>query len=211
MRRSPSTPQIGAVRAHRSSGWPCRAPCSSWRSCSSCACAVAAAGKWRPPVRPRPQAEGAARRGGTPDIMVMADVAGADEAKLELNETIEFLRDPAPLRPAGRLADPRRAALRAARYRQDPARQGRRGRGRRPVLLGLGLRVRREVRGGRRGPCSRACSPTPGRPGAAVVFIDEIDAMAKASGGATATRSASRPSTSSWSRWMASGPTTTSS
>ena len=56
-----------------------------------------------------------------------ADVAGADEAVEELYEIKDFLAEPRPL-PGARREDPQgRAALRAARHRQDAA--GARGRG----------------------------------------------------------------------------------
>jgi cell division protease FtsH len=59
--------------------------------------------------------------GDTPKI-TFADVAGADEAKVELQEVIEFLKDP-PRRtpPQGG------AAGRSAGHRQDAAGQGGRG------------------------------------------------------------------------------------
>lgn len=53
-----------------------------------------------------------------------ADVAGADEAKEELEEIKEFLAQPAKFQAVG--ARPKgRAALWPAGYRQDPARPGR--------------------------------------------------------------------------------------
>ena len=54
-------------------------------------------------------------------------VGGADEAVEELQEIVDFLRDPGEV-PGARRADPEgRAALRASRHRQDAA--GPRGRG----------------------------------------------------------------------------------
>ena len=58
--------------------------------------------------------------------------------------------------PVARRADPQgRAALRASRHRQDPARARRRRRGGRAVLLDLRLRLRRDVRRRRRQPRPR--------------------------------------------------------
>ena len=92
--------------------------------------------------------------------VTLADVAGCDEAKLELTETIEFLRDPGALPRAGR-AQSRAASCSTAR--PAPARRcspGGRRRGRRAVPLRVGLGVRREVRRRR-----RAAHPRPVRPG----------------------------------------------
>ena len=84
------------------------------------------------------------------DRVTFADVAGIDEAKAELTRG---RRLPAPPRevPAARRPDPaRRAALRAARHRQDAARARGRRRGGRAVLLDGGVRVRRGDRRRRR-------------------------------------------------------------
>ena len=92
--------------------------------------------------------EGATRR--SDDIPVtFADVAGIDEAKAELTEIVDFLRNPtlrAPRRPDAA----RRAALGRARYRQDAARARLRRRGPRRVLLDIGLGVHRGDRRRRR-------------------------------------------------------------
>ena len=88
------------------------------------------------------------------------DVAGCDEAKLELTETIEFLRSPGAVPQAGRADPARDHAVRPSRHRQDDARPGRRRRGRRPVPPRVRLGVRREVRRRR-----RAAGPRPVRPG----------------------------------------------
>ena len=83
-----------------------------------------------------------------------ADVAGIDEVEDELAEIVDFLRDP-EVPPAGR-ADPEgRAARRPAGHRQDAARPRGRRRGRRAVLLHLGVGVHRDDRRGRREPRAR--------------------------------------------------------
>ena len=64
--------------------------------------------------------------GDTPKV-TFADVAGADEAKVELQEIIEFLKDPQKFTQAGRASAEGRAARRPAGHGQDAAR-ARRGR-----------------------------------------------------------------------------------
>ena len=61
----------------------------------------------------------------TPKV-TFADVAGCDEAVEELQEIKEFLQEPAKFLAVGRQDPQGRAALRPARYRQDPARPRRR-------------------------------------------------------------------------------------
>ncbi len=78
------------------------------------------------------------------------DVAGVDEAKAELRESVDFLKNPEGLRPAGRAHAQGHPAGRPARHRQDPAGAGRGRRGRRAVLHHHRLGVRRDVRRRRR-------------------------------------------------------------
>ena len=82
--------------------------------------------------------------------VTFADVAGIDEAKSELTEIVDFLRNPDALRTSRRTDAPRGAALRRARDGQDAARSRGRGRGARGVLLDLGLGVHRGDRRRRR-------------------------------------------------------------
>ena len=82
--------------------------------------------------------------------VTFADVAGVDEAKEELVEIVNFLKDPARLRAARRPPAEGRAAGRPARDRQDLARPRRCRRGRGAVLFDLRLGIRRDVRRRRR-------------------------------------------------------------
>jgi cell division protease FtsH len=82
--------------------------------------------------------------------VTFTDVAGVDEAKAELREVV-VPQGPEEVRPAGRAGAEGRAARRSAGHRQDAPRARRRRRGRRAVLLHLGLGVRRDVRRRRRG------------------------------------------------------------
>ena len=89
------------------------------------------------------------------------DVAGVEEAKEELQEIIEFLREPAEVSETGRTHSQRRAADRTSGNRQDPAGPGDRRRSQRAVLLHLRFGLRRNVR--RRGREPRARSVRAGQ------------------------------------------------
>ena len=114
---------------------------------------------------------------------------------------------PGPLPAPGRPDPARRAALGAARDGQDAAGAGRGRRGRRAVLLALGLGVRRDHRGRRRQPGARPVrAGQGGRPGDHLhrrARRDRARARRRRSRWA-ATTSASRRSTRSSRRWTAS-------
>ena len=82
------------------------------------------------------------------------DVAGVDEAKEELKEIIEFLREAQKFQKLRRPHSQGRAAGWASRNRQDFAGAGGGGRSQRSLLQHLGLRFRGDVR-------RRRCKPRP--------------------------------------------------
>ena len=122
------------------------------------------------------------------------DVAGVDEAKEDLQEIVEFLRDPQKFQRLGgripRGVPPRRPA----RHRQDAARARRRRRSERAVLHDLGLRLRRDVRRRRRVAACATCSTRRRRtrPASSSSTRSTPSAATAAPASAAATTSASR-------------------
>ena len=78
------------------------------------------------------------------------NVAGLDEARAEMEEIVDFLRDSKRFERLGAARAEGDPALRAPRHGQDAARQGRRQRVRRELLLAERVCVRRDVRRPRR-------------------------------------------------------------
>ena len=76
---------------------------------------------------------------GTRDRITFADVAGAGEAVAELREIRDYLADPSKYLAVGAAAPKGVLLVGPAGDGQDAAREGRRGRSRRRVLLDLGL------------------------------------------------------------------------
>ena len=83
------------------------------------------------------------------------DVAGVEEAKEELQEIIEFLREPQKFQKLGGRIPKGVLLIGVARNGQDAAGARHRGRSERSVLLDLRFGLRRDVRGRRRQPRAR--------------------------------------------------------
>ena len=109
------------------------------------------------------------------------DVAGVDEAKAELQEVVDFLKDPKQLRPAGRARAQGRAAGRAAGHRQDLLARAVAGEAGVPffsisgsefveMFVGVGAARVRDL-------FEQARQKAP-----AIIFIDELDALGRARG-----------------------------
>ena len=160
----------------------------------------------RRPRRPR-ALEGQALRRHRRTRVTFEDVAGIDEAEDELVEIVDFLKNPDRYRRLGGRDPARRAAVGAARHRQDAAGPRRRGRGGRALLLAVRLGVRRDDRGRRRQPRPRPLRPGEGdraRRSSSSTSSTRSAAPAAARPRSAATTSASRRSTRSSPRWTAS-------
>ena len=84
------------------------------------------------------------------NVITFHDVAGVDEAKDEVKEIVDFLREPGALLGDRRAHPEGRAARRPSRHRQDAARAIDRRRGGRAVPVRERLGLRRDVRRRRR-------------------------------------------------------------
>jgi cell division protease FtsH len=89
------------------------------------------------------------------NTVTFADVAGCDEAKEEVQELVDFLRDPSKFQKLGGHVPKGGADGRQPGHRQDIARQGHRRRGQGGVLQHFRFRFRRNVRRCRRRARSR--------------------------------------------------------
>ena len=143
---------------------------------------------------------------GDQPLCGFADVAGCDDAKLEMGELVAFLRDPDRYRELGArvpkgvlLVGPpgtgKTLLARAVAGEADCAFLSVSGSEFVEMFVGVGAARVRDLfkRARKSAPC--------------IVFVDEIDAVGRrrgARGSTPGTRSASRPSTSSWSSWTVS-------
>ena len=87
--------------------------------------------------------------------VTFADVAGCEEAKEEVCELVEFLRDPSKFQKLGGRIPRGVLMVGSSRHRQDAARESHRRRGQGAVLQHLRLRLRGDVRRRRRGARAR--------------------------------------------------------
>ena len=145
----------------------------------------------------------------TAQRLTFDDVAGIDEAKDEVMEIVEFLKNPKKFRRLG------------GRIPRGVLLVGEPGTGK--TLLAQPSPARPTCRSSRSPrpsssrcssawapPASATCSSRPRTTAPAIIFIDEIDAIGRpgaSAGSAAGTTSASRRSTRSSSRWTASTPT----
>ena len=136
------------------------------------------------------------------------DVAGVDEAKDDLKEIVDFLRDPQKFqRLGGRIP---KGVLLVGPPGTGKTLAGARHRGRSQCALlhHFGFGLCRDVRGRRRQPRARhvRAGQEEQRPASSSSTKSTRSAAIAAPAWAAAMTSASRPSTSCWSRWTASKP-----
>ena len=143
------------------------------------------------------------------NTVTFADVAGCDEAKEDVDELVEFLRDPSKFQKLGGRIPRGVLMVGSPGTGKTLLAQGDRRRSQGAVLLDLGLRLRRDVR--RRGRGARARHVRAGEEERARASCSSTrstrSAASAAPASAAATTSASRRSTSCWSRWTASRAT----
>ena len=103
-----------------------------------------------PPARFRRSARAPALADRTANVVTFQDVAGVDEAKDEVKEIVDFLREPDAVLRRRRPHSEGRAARRPSGHRQDAARALDRRRSGRAVPVRQRIRFRRDVRRRRR-------------------------------------------------------------